>query len=295
MEPEENACPTLTLAPHRFDGGEGVWRREPLRQALLPRRLTLVTYNLWFGDFRWRDRLRAVLDIVRACRPDLVALQEATPRHLGPILEEDWVRREFRVSDTDGSSVEPHGVLTLSRLPLAGLKLCELPSQKDRKLLIAELGSGRRSLVVGNVHLESSAAGTSLRLAQLDRFLPSLRGVCHAVLMGDFNFDPAQEAEQSRVAPHYLDLWPALRGDEAGYTGDTEINRMRLLHKGRQQRVRFDRVLLRSPRPGWEPRAIRLLGTRPIGPDAPDVFPSDHFGLAAELVWREGGDTGAGV
>ncbi len=65
------------------------------------------------------------------------------------------------------------------------------------------------------------------------------------MLVGDFNFDPAQEEEQARVDEHYRDLWGELRGDEPGYTEDTDINRMRLLHKNQPKRVRFDRILLR--------------------------------------------------
>ena len=74
-----------------------------------------------------------------------------------------------------------------------------------------------------------------------------------------------------------------------GYTEDTEINRMRLLHKNKEKQVRFDRILLRSGSPGWRPESVRLIGTRPIDPDLPEVFPSDHFGLAGSLVWSETG------
>ena len=103
--------------------------------------------------------------------------------------------------------------------------------------------------------------------------------------MGDFNFDPAQEAEQARVDEHYRDLWVELRGDDPGYTEDTDINRMRLLHKSQAKQVRFDRILLRSSRPGWKPESIEMIGTRPIAGDKPEVFPSDHFGLAGRLSW----------
>ncbi len=28
-----------------------------------------------------------------------------------------------------------------------------------------------------------------------------------------------------------------------------------------------------------------MIGTRPIAEDKPEVFPSDHFGLAGSLIW----------
>jgi endonuclease/exonuclease/phosphatase family metal-dependent hydrolase len=249
-------------------------------------RLTLVVYNAWFGDFLWQQRLAGLLDVVRSCRPDVVALQEVTRRQLEAILATEWIRQGYWVSDRDGRSLEPHGVLTLSRVPVRDLALCELPSNKHRKLLVAELGLAQGPLVVGNLHLESSARATPLRLAQLDRVLASLRGVGNAIVMGDFNFDPAQAPEQDRLDGHYRDLWDELRPNEAGYTEDTDVNRMRLLHKNKEKQVRFDRILLGISRQDWEPVSIRLIGTAPIAPQRSDLFPSDHFGLAAELAWR---------
>jgi len=258
-----------------------------VRQEQRLDRLVLVTYNIWFGDYYWEERLSALLELVRDCQPDVVALQEVTPGHLKRILATEWVRREFWVSDAQGSTLYPHGVLTLSRLPLNSLTLHELPSEKDRKLLIAELGLGRQSICLGNLHLESSVSATPMRLAQLDRVLSSIQGARHRILLGDFNFDPVQEPEQARVDRHYLDLWEALRLDEPGYTEDTDINCMRLLHKNKEKQVRFDRILLQSESPGWRPESIRLIGTQPISPGLPDVFPSDHSGLTGSLVWTE--------
>lgn len=274
-----------SLDAFRFVPSIGAWRPAGAEPDVARDRLVLVTYNVWFGEFRWQERFAALLDLVRDCDPDLIALQEVTPRHLQYLLADSWVRREYRLSDVTGATLQPHGVLMLSRVPLRGLGLRELSSNKDRKLLVAELGMGVRSTCVGNLHLESSASATPLRLAQLDEVLPTLQGASHRLLMGDFNFDPAQEEEQARVDAHYRDLWSALRADEPGYTEDTDINRMRLLHKNQPKQVRFDRILLRSLRPGWEPESVEMIGTRPIAEDQPEVFPSDHFGLAGRLIW----------
>ena len=36
----------------------------------------------------------------------------------------------------------------------------------------------------------------------------------------------------------------------------------------------------------WQPGSIEILGTAPIAPASPDVFPSDHFGLVAVIEAR---------
>ena len=101
------------------------------------------------------------------------------------------------------------------------------------------------------------------------------------ILMGDFNLCSSWTVENRLIEEHYLDLWPAIRRDQPGYTEDTSTNRMRLLAKGKHKHVRFDRILMRSP--VWRPRSIGLLGTQPISDELPDVFPSDHFGLTATI------------
>jgi hypothetical protein len=37
---------------------------------------------------------------------------------------------------------------------------------------------------------------------------------------------------------------------------------------------------------------VQLIGTRAITPHLPDLFPSDHFGLAGSLVWSDRDDPG---
>jgi tyrosyl-DNA phosphodiesterase 2 len=57
---------------------------------------------------------------------------------------------------------------------------------------------------------------------------------------------------------------------------------MRLDSTQKERHVRFDRVLVKSDR--WVPTDIELLGTAPISPTLPRVFPSDHFGVRCRLV-----------
>jgi tyrosyl-DNA phosphodiesterase 2 len=155
-----------------------------------------------------------------------------------------------------------------------------------RRLLVAELALNGTITSVATVHLESLRASTDTRAEQLAQIFPLLALAPHALLMGDFNFCASWVSAQAHLDPGYSDLWAALHPDELGYTEDTAINTMRLQQKGRHKHVRFDRVLLRSRQPGWSPQAIQLLGTTAIHAEAPAIFPSDHFGLLAQLTWR---------
>jgi len=115
------AVSSREIPPSRFNARTGAWSMGAARTTEgvvppTPYKLRLVSWNIWFGTHRWRERLDALLAIVDRWSPDLIGLQEVTPRQLAQILETDWIRSSFVCSDTDGSTLEPHGVLLLSRI-----------------------------------------------------------------------------------------------------------------------------------------------------------------------------------
>jgi len=276
----------MNLTRSRFDRSTGEWTSVPPPESQAQARLTCVTFNIWFGSFYQEERAAATVDLLEQCDADVIALQEATPPFLKLLRDRPWVRAGYALSDTLGVTVRPYGVLLLTRATPRRLALERLPSLQGRHLLLADLELNGQTTRIATAHLESKRDAVRLREAQLQRIFPALAGAPHAVLMGDLNFCASWPEENGLLDPAYQDAWPAVHGEAPGYTEDTAVNLMRLQQKGRPKQVRFDRVLLRSGRPGWRAESIRLLGTAPIAPDLPHVFPSDHFGLCASFVWQ---------
>jgi endonuclease/exonuclease/phosphatase family metal-dependent hydrolase len=147
-----------------------------------------------------------------------------------------------------------------------------------RRLHALEIPTTRGRLLVGGVHLESMRDRTPTRLVQIDECIPILGRADFSIWLGDFNSEPSSEEDQ-RIRPAFHDAWDELDG-AAGYTRDSSRNAMLAKVKAdRQQRI--DRILWRGQ--GFQPTRIRLLGTRPLADSDGQVFPSDHFGLVAEL------------
>jgi endonuclease/exonuclease/phosphatase family metal-dependent hydrolase len=63
---------------------------------------------------------------------------------------------------------------------------------------------------VANVQLESAPDNTPLRLEQLNTVLTGLKGSGHSIIMGDFNLDPIQQAEESLIQARYREVWEKL-------------------------------------------------------------------------------------
>ena len=276
------------LRPGRYNHIEHRWvehKEAPYDSTV--QALTLVTYNVWFSPFAFPERSIALLHIIHQYGADLIGLQEVTSEFLKIVLEQDWVREDYFISDFQGSTVQPHGVLLLSRLPIRRLFLHELPSALDRKVLVADILLNGQVTKAGILHLESMKKNARLRAKQLSEIFPLLEDAPHAVLMGDFNFDPSWPDENHPIDSRYQDLWSVLEPGKPGYTIDTDINIMRFQQKGEPKKVRFDRILLATDPEGWRPEAIELLGTEPVKLEPQAVFPSDHFGLATRLQWSK--------
>lgn len=228
----------------------------------MPGELSVVTWNIWFEAFARDERCEALNAALQELRPDIIGLQEATLRMLRPLLERDWVRRDYWCSASPSSHGGTHGVVLLSRWEPVRLAFDPLPGTMGRRMLWADFADLR----VGVVHLESASYNAPVRAEQLPVVFERLNEAPSAVLMGDFNLCSSWE-ENAGLDPAYADL-----GE--GFTVDSTRNPM--LRKAKA--VRFDRILLRSSR--WRAVGIEMLGTEPF---APGLHVSDHFGLRAQL------------
>lgn len=267
------------IAVRRFDPATQRWTTtDEQRAEVTLEELTVATYNIWFSDLHARERYAAIVDVLGRNRPDVMVFQEVTPSALEVFLAAPWIREEYAAAAAVGAEYANYGLLILSRLPLAHVDYTRLPTRLTRGYLRAELELNGRRLTVCGVHLDSSKAAAPLRARQLRRIFGALGDVDDAIVLGDFNM---RDGENDRIDPSYVDVWPAVRPGEPGFTEDTSINLMRYDMKDKHRHVRFDRVLVKGE--AWRPEDVSLLGTEPVTPDLPRVFPSDHFGVECRL------------
>lgn len=268
-----------SVAVRKFDAASAAWSSADAAAAVDRDELTVATFNIWFDDFHAEQRYLAIADLLCERRPDVIALQEVTPAALEIFLGRPWVRDQYLSASAVGGDVGNYGMLMLSRVPITRAAYSRLPTRQSRGFLEAELAVNDVRPIVCCLHLDSGKSSARLRNWQLRRIFRAQKSAEDAVLLGDFNM---RDAENDRITPPYCDLWPMLRPHEPGFTEDTSINHMRFDARNKKRQVRFDRVLLKGTR--WRAASIELLGTQPIAPQLPRVFPSDHFGLECRLV-----------
>jgi poly(A) polymerase len=264
-----------------FSARSNAWvpRRHGARALLELEHLRVATYNVWFDPFENERRRRAVFEILDAEHVDVIALQEVTAPFLSALLSCPWVRAEYEISRIRLDAALRYDVVMLSRLPVSGFTAHPLTSSMGRKLHALTLEAQCGELTIAGVHLESMREMTPQRLVQIGECAPLLSSSAASVWMGDFNAAP-ESPEDEAMRREFQDVW-SLLSSEPGYTRDTTRNAM-LAQVKDDRHQRIDRVLTRGS--AFTPVAIRMLGTEPIADAGEHVFPSDHFGLVADLT-----------
>ncbi len=285
--------------------------------------IKVQTWNVWFDQFQRKNRFDAILEETLRNLPDVACFQEVTMEFIQKVNSNQVLSELYYSSDRNGNTIQRYGVLTLAKKELQPKFVFHtFPTEMGRKLLLTELNDfGENRVCVGNVHLESLSNET-LRAKQLKVCCTVFKNYQSYILCGDFNFcsyrnyfggSPLENDNFSSILPNAVDIWSALHPLEAGYTFDGNIN---CLVSDSKEQMRYDRIVAFLNNPGWiEQSTIRIIGNVPIresgvssatisssandfstppralsrvlrdiyGKSIVDVYPSDHFGLLAEL------------
>lgn len=280
------------------------------QMAAIPKELRVLTWNVWKNQFYQDARYEALLRETLAQKPHIICFQEVTRSFIAQLdknAQSGGVLQHYhgihasdsRICASDSKGGRNYGVLVLTHHSLgkpARMQI-NLQSQMNRWCDVVSWKVGdSQQVTVATVHLESASYNTKRRVQQLGNIFHDLAMVwrfseakgASVVLCGDFNFSPEMKAEKRLKQSPFTDVWPQLHGDDPGYTEDTDVNVMRYVQSGcNDKKVRFDRMMLHSPGGQLKAVELSLLGTNPVVTgDEEDVFPSDHFGLHARYATK---------
>ncbi|MEW5859786.1 MAG: poly(A) polymerase [Cyanobacteriota bacterium] len=249
--------------------------------------LTIASFNVLCDRYEQEriqtaQRLPAIVEHLRRCDADIIALQEVTPPLLDVLLEQDWVRSYTISESPEGQALKPYGLLLLSRLPFT---LVEHQYSAHKRVLVGTWEINGRSLHLAVVHLTSNRAHNALEVRTHQRsvlleYLKTLPG--DGFIVGDFN-SRGDEQEEELSQSGFVDVWTLLHPDDAGYTFDPESNPLAALMSLSGEAARFDRILQRGEDGRFLPRSMELFACEPVADTQGTLYPSDHFGIRAVL------------
>lgn len=278
------------ITPSRFDPSTDDWIPAPVipDANVNTDNLKVVTFNVLFDTYQpdlifSKDRYPKLLEALQQTDADVICLQEVTNLFLSFVKKSDWIRKSYFLSDASGSTLNPYGVLILSRLPFRSLQQYQFLS---KGFLLAEYLINNERVILPALHLTSdrSKECEKKRLLQLQDVFLRTKDFDHAILIGDFNFGDGPENEAVMWGSH-VDVWKHLKPDSPGFTFDPPVNSIAAITTKSGISRRLDRIFVRSKK--FKPQQVTLLGTESFSIPSVDsqvkVFLSDHFGLSATL------------
>jgi endonuclease/exonuclease/phosphatase family metal-dependent hydrolase len=297
----------------------------PAATAAPPGPVRFVTLNIlhggplsgWNGKDQHLDsRLDLVTDALLRLHPDVVALQEASwSRGRGEVasrlagrlgMNHVYAPASTRLFDTAWLNRLAAGFLNftegpsiLSRFPIVGWEALRLPDcgrrLEPRVLLFAELETPSGRLPVFSTH----TAGDPCHTRAVAALVRERRGDLPGVLMGDLNAVESSPAVAVLSAEAgFVDAFRAARPEAPGFTVWQPVTA-----PGRRAFRRVDYVFLVPGRafPGAVVDSRVVIDAPGRLPDGTVLWPSDHYGVLADLAvfppapLRAAGEDGPGA
>lgn len=245
--------------------------------------MKILTLNLRHNQDRWEDRLPLVIDALQSEQADIIGFQEVWLGFQQAHLIADRLNK--RTPENHYSVfVEPkwgenpiEGIGLLSRLPVIEHKRLELP-EGERVAQSIRVEINGKTVDIANTHLHHRPERDEIiRLPQMETLLRWMfeQGNRRWILTGDMNAVPTSSTIQL-AKKHLASAYEVVHGDEPTTTFPTP-----LVNDGYTglsiaiDYIFFDPSVLRV-------KASQVIANQPHPNDA-QLYPSDHYGLTAEI------------
>ena len=252
--------PWYTYSNESHEWSEAGCREEPIKESLsrqaVPRHeLTVVTWNVLFDLYDdelndHRERWSFIGNVLERQNVDIIALQEATPAFVSTLLSQSWVKNHYAATacPSNTNTVSRSGNLLLWRksmlTPLNGrVFVCVDLFRQCSVMACLQSSTDSPVLLLTNVHPLANKASSSdnrgsrtlARKRELAAVIGQLQKVeqdvtrtgraAQPMIVGDFN---ASDQDVSFIETcnkgSFVDVWPMLEKNQAGYTFDPTSN-----------------------------------------------------------------------
>lgn len=264
--------------------------------------LRILTLNLWGAEPPLETRMGLVVDGIRALDPDVVALQEVRevpnqiPNQAQTLAKALGYASVFVPATPFGGGQE--GLAFLSKTPIHEHHALELPHAlpNERRILLS-MCIGLPKIWIHTTHLNYRLAHGKQREDQIQFIADHILSIASdypQVLCGDFNARPGSDEirylcglctlEKRRV--YFQDAWARLHPHDPGFTWAATNPYTKVLEFLEPDR-RLDYIFVTPMRRDGRGR---IHGCQIVldKPNAEGVFPSDHYGLLAEIQVEPG-------
>jgi endonuclease/exonuclease/phosphatase family metal-dependent hydrolase len=249
--------------------------------------LSVATLNIRNLADRWDERLPLLLADMSALQPDVLGLQEV----VYPLQQDRLIGAagEGRYESFRAWAGRPeYGNAMLVRASLAataaGVERLDLGLGRSALRLIVTVNGARVLIAVTHLHHVPDDKGLRDDQArQLIEWLDAVSPIDGQIAIGDFNADPTEPAAERMRSHGFRSAYAEANGAEPDVTWPSGLQAPGMDTDGDPGCLDYV----------WVRGGVRVAGTRLAWDRAAvgdgSLYPSDHFGLVAELAIGEGG------
>ncbi len=258
----------------------------------------VVTINILFDIKCWEKRSKLLVDELKVINADLIALQEIN------IQEQTghWLAQQLNMpymylvpfQERPYKLGPEYGIAILSRYPFVLQQQLNLQSQ-GRLAQYVQVNINNQPLIFCNGHYYWQPGKTDARMEQFKLLVDWLSTLSSLpiIAVGDFNATP-DTPEIEFIREHFISAYAAHHGQEPEYTCPTPL----IKTKNNLTRTigrRVANILVHRKIEAWRGTLDYIFTNQHLqvhnceliltksAPDNQLIYPSDHFGIAAEL------------
>lgn len=242
--------------------------------------LKVLSYNIWFDQYKRIDRLFALIEIIKKANADVVCLQEVLDFQYDTIKE----RLDYSYSYPNNIT-QAYGCVILSKHPILNSQTIDLPTTMGRTINIVNISIGTNKFLIANVHFESEFNQTNLTKKEqikivgntLYNFKQNDKEL-NIILCSDTNITYYDEKYFNENFLTFQDSWIETGSNcDKKYTYDYKKNVYLQIRKI-ELRCRIDRILHNLT------ENIKLSKFELLCSTESDIEPSDHFGIMSTYI-----------
>ncbi len=261
--------------------------------------MRLVTINILSDLSLWTQRRGLLVNNLQLLQPDVLILQEVRL----DIDNAAWLANQLGYISLHqvpkvGQKLAHEGIAILSRIPMIDSIPFDLGSQ-DRVAQAVSLRVDEKLLWIVNGHFFWAPGDSEDRLIQVEKLIDWLKHLTNdepVVIAGDFNGTPETRAIQ-RMKELFQSAYEIIHGKEPEWTAPTPLHRSlksifgTAIGYGKYIRRNWIKDFSLNWRGTldyiWINSRVQVLDCQLVlnfpDPQNPQIFPSDHLGLCADL------------
>jgi endonuclease/exonuclease/phosphatase family metal-dependent hydrolase len=243
--------------------------------------LHVATLNILNLADRWPERLPLILADMSALQPDALGIQECVyPMQQDRLIGAAGEARYAALRGWAGRPEYGNSLLIRESLPATDEGRVDLGLNRAAHRATVGLADGP-TVTITVTHLHHREPDAQLRDEQARQLLEWIEAAPPAdaqIVMGDFNADPAEPTYARMEAAGFKSAYAEANGAEPAVTWPSGLQAPAMDTDGHPRCL--DYIWIRG---AVAVESARLAFDRP-DPEDPTLYPSDHFGISAQLA-----------